>query len=173
MLFQKQNKDRKAAVTVIRQNISYCRSKSKHEVTYFTQLHIRGGIHIIFFLFLHENIRCGYSLEAPRWGASSEYPQHMFSWRNMEDISIFQMKKAPYLLLWLYTEGIAPDWGTCFRKIVFLFLMKTYFVGTHQKRLSEALLMSTYNICFCGEIRKISELFGENVPNLGLWIGYV
>ena len=27
------------------------------------------------------------------------YPQHMFSWRNKEDISIFQMKKAPYLLL--------------------------------------------------------------------------
>ena len=23
-----------------------------------------------------------YSLEAPRWGASNEYPQHMFSWRN-------------------------------------------------------------------------------------------
>ena len=46
------------------------------------------------FLFLHENIRCGYSLEAPFKGASgylleahfkgasNEYPQHMFSWRN-------------------------------------------------------------------------------------------
>ena len=32
----------------------------------------------IFFLFLHENICCGYSLEAPRWGASNEYPQHVF-----------------------------------------------------------------------------------------------
>ena len=30
-------------------------------------------IHIIFFLFLHENICCGYSLEAPRQGASNEY----------------------------------------------------------------------------------------------------
>ena len=39
-------------------------------------------IHIIFFLFLHENIYCGYSLEAPYWGASNEYPQHMFSWRS-------------------------------------------------------------------------------------------
>ena len=27
----------------------------------------------IFFLFLNENICCGYSLEAPRWGASNEY----------------------------------------------------------------------------------------------------
>ena len=28
-------------------------------------------------------------------------------------------------------------------------------MGTHYKRLTEALLMSTHNICFCGEIRKI------------------
>ena len=32
----------------------------------------------IFFLFLHENVCCGYSLEAPRRGASNEYPQHVF-----------------------------------------------------------------------------------------------
>ena len=57
------------------------------------ELQIRGGIHIIFFLFRHENICCGYSLEAPRRGASNEYPQHMFSWRNKKDISIFRMKK--------------------------------------------------------------------------------
>ena len=53
----------------------------------------------MFFLFLHENICCGYSLEAPQRGASNDYPQHMFSWRNKKDISIFRMKKAPYLLL--------------------------------------------------------------------------
>ena len=41
---------------------------------------------LIFFLFLHENICCGYSLEAPRQGTSNEYPQHMFSWRNIENI---------------------------------------------------------------------------------------
>ena len=27
--------------------------------------------------------------------------QNMFLWRNKKDISIFRMKKAPYLLLWL------------------------------------------------------------------------
>ena len=63
------------------------------------QLQIGGGIHIIFFSFLDENICCGYSLEAPRRGASNEYPQHMFLSRNKKDISIFQMKKAPCLLL--------------------------------------------------------------------------
>ena len=36
------------------------------------------------------------------------------------------------------------------------FSMKTYVVGTHSKRLAKALLMSTHNICFHGEIRKIS-----------------
>ena len=37
---------------------------------------------LISFLFLDENICCGHSLEAPRRGASNEYPQHMFSSRN-------------------------------------------------------------------------------------------
>ena len=35
-----------------------------------------------------------YSLEAPRRGASNEYPQHMFSSRNKKDISIYRMKKG-------------------------------------------------------------------------------
>ena len=35
-----------------------------------------------------------YSIEAPRWGASNEYAQHMFSWRDKKDISIFRMKKS-------------------------------------------------------------------------------
>ena len=37
---------------------------------------------MIFFLLLHENICCGYSLEVPRQGTSNEYAQRMFSWRN-------------------------------------------------------------------------------------------
>ena len=50
------------------------------------------GIQIIFFLFLHENICCVYSLEVPLQGASNEYPQvpqHLFSWRNKKNISTF------------------------------------------------------------------------------------
>ena len=48
-----------------------------------------GGIHITFFLFLHENI-CffWYILEAPRRGGSSECPQHMFC-GEIRQISIF------------------------------------------------------------------------------------
>ena len=43
------------------------------------------ALFFIFFLFLKENIRCGYSLEAPRRGASNENPQHMFSWRSTKN----------------------------------------------------------------------------------------
>ena len=32
-----------------------------------------GHSELIYFLFLHENICCGYSLEAPQWGTSNEY----------------------------------------------------------------------------------------------------
>ena len=57
-----------------------------------------------------------------------------------------------------YLISIAPD------KMPFLtkkmcyfsyFTTKTYVVGTHLKCLTESLLMSTHNICFHGEIRKI------------------
>ena len=47
---------------------------------------------VIFFLFLEENICCGYSLEVPQWGTSNKYPQHMFSLRN---------KKNIHLIIWI------------------------------------------------------------------------
>ena len=61
------------------------------------------GIHIIFFLFLHENICCGYSLEAPYQGASNEYLQHMFSWRDKKHISAFRLNKLSYCRLFFST----------------------------------------------------------------------
>ena len=39
-----------------------------------------------FFLFLHKNICCGYSLEAPQLGTSNEYPQHTFLYGELEKI---------------------------------------------------------------------------------------
>ena len=41
---------------------------------------------LIFFLLLHKNICCGYSSEAPQWGASDGYPKHSFLWRNKKNI---------------------------------------------------------------------------------------
>ena len=54
----------------------------------------------VIFLFLHKNIHYGYSLEAPHRGASNEYPQCMFSWKNKKNINTFLVEKEPYLELW-------------------------------------------------------------------------
>ena len=48
------------------------------------------------FLLLDENICCGYSLEAPQGGASSEYPQHILLSRNKTNMDTFWWKKAPH-----------------------------------------------------------------------------
>ena len=61
-------------------------------------LHKRG-ILLIFFLFLHENLCCGYLLEAPHRGASNEYPQHSFSWKNKKTINTSWLVKVSYLVL--------------------------------------------------------------------------
>ena len=58
-------------------------------------LQIRGGNHIIFFIFLHEKICCGYSLEAPRRVAYNEYHNIYFWWRNKKYSSTFRLKKVP------------------------------------------------------------------------------
>ena len=47
----------------------------------------------IFFLFLKENIYCGYSLEVPYQGTSNEYPQNMFSLRNKKKNAHFWASK--------------------------------------------------------------------------------
>ena len=78
---------------------------------------------LIYFLFLHENICCRYSLEVPQWGTSNEYPQYTctLSWRN-----------------------------------------------------AEGLQMSTHNICFCGEKRKIFSwypLLSRPMSGLGGSVG--
>ena len=62
---------------------------------------------------------------------------------------------------------ITPDKEHFFNRKVLLFSyfsMKTYVVGIHQKRLGEALLMTTHNICFLGEIRK-KYLDTRSYPN--------
>ena len=53
----------------------------------------RGYPHDIF-LISEQKHMLWYSLEAPRWGASNEYPQNMFSFKNKKDISIFGWKKC-------------------------------------------------------------------------------
>ena len=57
-----------------------------------------------FFLFLHINIRCGFSLEAPQRGASNEYPQHMVLWRTGENYPRIITKYSSLTIPLHYTE---------------------------------------------------------------------
>ena len=102
-------------------------------------------------LFLDENIFYGYSLEAPHWGTSNEYPQLMFSSRNKKDISIFWVKKAPYLLLW---KGVKKKKKK--RKIVWHHLWIYCMIHTCHKLWTK--------ICeirqnFKGDLTKFCEIF--------------
>ena len=74
---------------------------------------------LIFFLFLHKN-KLWCSLEAPQGGASNEYPQHMFLWRNKKTIH-------SYLELWKkHNSGK----NLFYKKVLvfFLFLQKNLYV---------------------------------------------
>ena len=68
-----------------------------------------------FFLFIHKNIRCGYSLEAPCRGASNEYPQHMFLWRKKKNINIFRLEKKAFYLELQYGSGKRTNFFFSFR----------------------------------------------------------
>ena len=46
--------------------------------------------------------------------------------------------------------------------------LQTYAVGTHSKRLAEALLMITYSICFRREIKK--KKYGSRMSYLELYL---
>ena len=53
----------------------------------------QSGYQVNNFLISSQNIWCRYSLEAPRWGASNEYPQQIFLWRNKKNINTEKKKK--------------------------------------------------------------------------------
>ena len=62
---------------------------------------------LIFFLFLHENIHCGYSLEVPHQGASNEYDMLFFYGEIRKLISGFTLLSGA-LSLMISIYDIAP-----------------------------------------------------------------
>ena len=95
----------------------------------------KRGIHIIFFLFLHKNVCCGYSLEEPRRGASNEY--HNICFRGeIRNISAFFGGKKHLICCYggvflLMTTGFGLHWiiqldilATICMKCQFLFSVK-------------------------------------------------
>ena len=62
-----------------------------------------AGVYL-FFLFLLQNIDCGYSLEPPRRGGSNVYPQSMFGAKirkypklSIENFQVLELKKSLYI----------------------------------------------------------------------------
>ena len=51
-------------------------------------------------------------------------------------------------------RGCKNDKFPLFLFTIFIFVLKTYIVGTRQNRLIEAVLTSTLNLCIKGKIRK-------------------
>ena len=66
----------------------------------------RGYLDNYFSYFATKNVCCGYPLEAPQRGASNEYPQHMFPWKNKKNINIFPLKKMSYLELLIVLPAV-------------------------------------------------------------------
>ena len=79
----------------------------------------------MFFLLLHKNLRCGYSLEVPHWGISNEYPHHIFAWRNKKNINDFWFKK------WLVCENIS-QW--CLLVFFISYAKSWYFIFCDEPR---------------------------------------
>ena len=88
----------------------------KIEQVYFTTRFMgldKDGYQVNSYLISGRKHMLWYSLEAPRRGASNEYPQHMFSSRNKKNIDTFWLQKSalsramlPYLSISLTTGVI-------------------------------------------------------------------
>ena len=62
-------------------------------------LQIRVRNWILFFLFLNQNICCGYSKESSQWDGSFEHPKHMFKLMDKKIIEILRLLFFAYLAL--------------------------------------------------------------------------
>ena len=64
-----------------------------------SDLQIRVHTGKLFFLFLNQNICCGYSKERSQWDGSFEHPKHMF---KLMDKEINAILGAQTILIWTY-----------------------------------------------------------------------
>ena len=70
---------------------------------YCTGLQIRVHTGKLFFLFLNQNICCGYSKEPSQWYDSFEHPKHKFKLMGYEINAILG---AQFILIWTYEYSI-------------------------------------------------------------------
>ena len=100
-----------------------------------TELQIRGDIRSVFCLVLHENICCGYSLEAPQWGTSNEYHNICFH-GEISKISTFWLKKAHYLVLLVKQSWLGvPVWRHIFSGCgIYIYSWRIFHLAAIQNR---------------------------------------
>ena len=77
---------------------------------------------LIFFLFLMKKYMLWVLIISPRWGASNEYPQCLFSWRNKENIYLIPP------LIWSYAFPANRPWN-CIQLIFELNEMSRHNLG--------------------------------------------
>ena len=68
----------------------------------------------LFFLFLNQNICCGFSKEPSRWDGSFEHPKHMFKLMDQKIITNFTLKSLlnwPYGALFNYIHFWKVKWN--------------------------------------------------------------
>ena len=76
----------------------------------------------LFFLFLLQNIDCGYSLEPPRRGGSNVYPQSMFRANIRKKLQIFNRKfsflqpKTFIYIAWTCFRNVTVKTGQCWSR---------------------------------------------------------
>ena len=126
------------------------------------------------FLFLHENICCGYSLEVPQQGASNEYPQHIFLWRNKKDIMWIPPFICSYVSLLLYTVCRLLTFHYALEPLTRQFIIKQPWENSADISLMMFFLLSPENriLHFMQSVRNFQILFSrrnkKNISNCPL-----
>ena len=80
-----------------------CRDAHAHLTPLYAGLQIRVCTGKLFFLFLNQNICCGYSKEPSQWDASFEHPKHMFKLIGKEINAILG---AQTILIWTHIYAV-------------------------------------------------------------------
>ena len=113
-----------------------------------------------YFSYFSTKTCCGYSLEAPHRGASNEYPQHTFSWRNKKNIY-----RIPSLI-WTYAEALLSTNNIYFQREIFI-LTLLLSGGTQRPDFGIALAFSFYSVrwgfwCLCSCLFVYSSVDTNN-----------
>ena len=146
------------------------------------RIFVMGSIHIIIFLFLHENKCCGYSLEVPQWDAHNEYqktyePAHDKTYNKncgaSKDSDQPIMKTCLYKFDPLQPHFFIVKLGFTGVYIIFLILLNNIDCGYSLEPPRRCGSNEYPQSMFWAEIWKISGVLSENFWVFGGEIFYI